>query len=57
MASAVSAGAAALVESLEHDVHRAEVRAVGVQQERLAGDADRVRDARRLAGDLLDRGP
>ena len=33
---------------------RAEVRRVGIEQDRLPGDGDRVLDARRLSGDLLD---
>ena len=38
---------------LQQDVHRAEVGGVGVQDQRLAGNADRVRDARRLCGPAL----
>ena len=49
-------GTLPLVERLEDDEHRAEVGAVGLQQERHAGDGDGVRHARRLAGDLLDLG-
>ena len=54
MASAVNVGAVAAAELVEHDVERAEVRGVGPQQQRLAGDADRVGHARHLAGHLLD---
>ena len=43
-----------LVELLEHDVHGAEVGGVGVEDERLAGDADGVGDAGQ-AGIVLDR--
>ncbi len=46
MASAVRSGIAALGEIVEHDVHRAEVRGVGAEDQRLAGNAHRVRDAR-----------
>ena len=49
--------AAALVELLEHHVHRAQVRGVGVEDQRLAGDAHRVRDPGRLAGDLSRSAP
>ncbi len=53
IASSYSSLLRALVERLQDDEHRAEVGAVGVQQERLAGDADGVRDAGRLrSGDL-----
>ena len=41
---------------LEHDVQRAEVGCIGVQEQRLARHADRVLDARRLAGQCLDAG-
>ena len=41
--------AVAMVELLEDDVHRAEVRADGVLHDRLAGDRDRVGDARDAA--------
>ena len=44
----------AVVELVEHHVHRAEVGRVGVHQDRLAGDRHGVRDARQLAGDPLD---
>ena len=47
---------AALGEILEHHVHRAQVGRVGAQDQRLAGDAHGVLDARRLAGDRLDLG-
>ena len=43
-------GPAPLLELLEHDVHRAEVGRIGVQEQRLAGDADRVLDARASRG-------
>ena len=56
MASAVSLGPRRWSKLLEHDVHRAEVGRVGVQEQRLAGDADRVRDARRVAGQRFDAG-
>ena len=49
-------GAAPVRKLLEHDVHRAEVRRVGVQEQRLARDADRVLDPRRLAGQRFDAG-
>ena len=39
-------GVGAVVEVVEHHVHRAEVGRVGVQQDRLAGDRHGVRDAR-----------
>ena len=67
MASAVSVVAVSLVKLVEHHVHRAEVRGVGAQQQRLARDADRMGHAGYLAGDLarsvhhrvgaFDRGP
>ena len=53
MASPDSSCAVRFVEIVEHDVHRAEVGGVGVEQDRLAGDGDGVLDARRLPGDLL----
>ena len=37
---------------LEHQVHRAEIGAVGGQQNRLPGDRHGVLDTRRVAGDL-----
>ena len=40
----------AVVEIVEHHVHRAEVGGVGVHQDRLAGDRQGVGDARQLAG-------
>ena len=39
---------------VEHQVHRAEVGGVGVEQNRLAGNRHRVLDARRFVGDLFD---
>ena len=45
----------ALVKLVEHDVHRAEVRRVGPQQQRLPGDGHRVTDAGNVAGQFLDR--
>ncbi len=56
MASAVRLGAAPLGKLLEHDVHRAEVGRIGVQEQRLAGDADRVLDPGCLAGQGFDAG-
>ena len=53
--SRVSPGSA-LCERIEHDEHRAEVRAVGRQQHRYPGDGRRVRHAGRLAGDRFDEG-
>ena len=44
----------ALMEIVQHHVHGAEVRRVGVEQDRLAGDGDGVLDAGILAGDVLD---
>ena len=46
-------GAVPLSNAFEQDVHRAEVGRVGVQDQRLAGDADRVLDARRVAGQVF----
>ena len=54
MASPVSVGASPLVERLEGDEQGAEVRAEGVQDERLPRDGHRVRDPGRLQGDPLD---
>ena len=51
---AAQRGALPFVERLEGDEHGAEVRAVGVQDERLPRDGHRVGDAGRLEGDLLD---
>ena len=53
IASAPSSAAVALVERLEDHEHRGEVRAVGVQQERLPGDGHGVLHAGDAAGDLL----
>ena len=44
----------AAVEVVEHHVHRAEVRGVGAQQDRLAGDGHGVLHAGVLVGQLLD---
>ena len=41
-------GSSPLVERIENDEHRAEVRAVGPEHERHAGDADGVGDALRV---------
>ena len=49
IASPERPGRGALVEVVEHHVHRAEVRRVGAEQDRLPGDGHRVRHARRLA--------
>ena len=46
MASAVGCGLSRSSNGFEQDVHRAEVRRVRVQDQRLTGDADRMRDAR-----------
>ena len=46
-----------LVERIEHDEHRAEVRAVGLLHEGIAGHGDRVGHAGRVAGDLVDLRP
>ena len=43
-----------LVEFIEHHVHGAEIRGVGIEQDRLAGDGHRVADAGRVQRDLLD---
>ena len=56
IASAVSCRLAALVERLEHDEHRAQVRTVGAQHERQAGDADRMGDAFGCADDVVGVG-
>ena len=47
---------APLIERLEDDEHRGEVRTVGLQEKRDPGDGDRVRDARRFVGDFFDQG-
>ena len=44
----------ARVKIVEHQIHRAEVRRVRVEQNRLAGNRHRVLDARRVAGNFLD---
>ena len=46
IASPERLGLGPVVEVVEHHVHRAEVRGVGVEQDRLAGDGHRVADAR-----------
>ena len=56
MASAVRSGDLPLVEIVENDEHRAEVRAIGAEHERVAGDGIHVLDAGRFHDDLLDRG-
>ena len=43
-----------VLEVIEHQIERAEVRGIGVQQDRLAGDGDGVLDALGFQGDLLD---
>ena len=43
--------------SFEHHVHRAEVRGVGAEDQRLAGDAHGMRDARRVADERFDAAP
>ena len=48
MASAVSPGPRRWSKSFEHHVQRAEVRGIGVQNQRLAGDPHRVLHARRV---------
>ena len=50
MASARQRRVAALGELVEHDVHRAQVRRVGAGDQRLAGDAHGVGDARACRG-------
>src|SRR5262245_46298075 len=42
------------MEVVEHDVHRAEVWGIRVQQQRLSRHGYGVADARRLAGEFLD---
>ena len=51
-----SSGFLPLVEGVQHDEHRGEIRAVGLQQKRTAREGHRVGDAGRPAGDLLDLG-
>ena len=53
IASALRLAVVPLVEGLQHDVHRAEVGRVGVEDQRPAGDADRVGHARRVAGRVV----
>ena len=48
---------APLVEVLQHHVQRAQIRGVGVLDQRLAGDPHRVRHARRLVRERLDAAP
>ncbi len=48
--------AAALVEAFQNDIHRAEVRCIGVQDQRLPGDTDRVCDPWRGVGHLVNVG-
>ena len=45
----------ALVEIVKHDVHRAEVGGIGIHQDRLPRDRQRMGDARELAGHLSPR--
>ena len=45
---------AAVLEIVQHDVHGAEIRGVGVEQQRLAGDGHRAAHALGVLGDLLD---
>ena len=48
---------AAVSKLLEHDVQRAEVGRVGIQEQRLARNADGVLDARQCCGPMLQCGP
>ena len=56
MAAAVRSRLFPLGERLQQDVQGAQVGRVGVQDQRLAGDADRVLDPRRVPRNLLDAG-
>ena len=55
MASARQVGRSPLVERIENDEHRAQVRAVGPQHEGQAGDADGVGHALCFADDPVGR--